>query len=414
MSNWLVPRHELTPEQLRAIELSPHEHRAIIGGPGSGKTQILLHRARYLCDSQRVPPERFRLLVYTNVLRDYIRSALTLLKLPEESVITFDHWCRQVYQKHISPQLPYNKELKMHDFETIRASVRQKIAGGQLTLPLLDFVLVDEAQDLEEEHFAMMVKAARHITVCLDGKQQIYPKGSTEAGILHKLGIRRRNISLIDAFRVSPYLVEVAAPLIADEVERNAFRHQTRQPQIERETPLVYFARSIDDEAVRLHDVLRQRLLKDDRIGILVPQNAQIYSWAKRLHGVGVEVETPQKKEYAAKHDFNTNRPKLMTYHSAKGLTFDSVFLPRLVSGSFKMFSADRVERLVFVALTRATKWAYFSTVLGNSCDFLEKLLPLEKTRQLTVQRGDQAAAATASTPQVKPAASTADDLDFL
>ena len=46
MSGWLVPRSDLTPEQLRAIELPPTEHRVVIGGPGSGKTQMLLHRAR--------------------------------------------------------------------------------------------------------------------------------------------------------------------------------------------------------------------------------------------------------------------------------------------------------------------------------------------------------------------------------
>ncbi len=50
-----------------------------------------------------------------------------------------------------------------------------------------------------------------------------------------------------------------------------------------------------------------------------------------------------------------------MAYHSAKGLTFDSVLMPRLVSSSFLRVTADRLERLVFVALTRAAKWAYFS-----------------------------------------------------
>jgi hypothetical protein len=40
-----------------------------------------------------------------------------------------------------------------------------------------------------------------------------------------------------------------------------------------------------------------------------------------------------------------------MAYHSAKGLTFDSVLMPRLVSSSFQRVTPDRLERLVFVAL---------------------------------------------------------------
>jgi hypothetical protein len=47
---------------------------------------------------------------------------------------------------------------------------------------------------------------------------------------------------------------------------------------------------------------------------------------------------------------------------------------------------------LVFapVALTRAAKWAYFSTTTDQSLSLLEKLLPLEQSGQLTVRRGDQ------------------------
>ena len=58
--SWLIPRDELTAEQIRAVELSANEHRVILGAPGSGKTQILLHRARYLSDELGVPPARFR------------------------------------------------------------------------------------------------------------------------------------------------------------------------------------------------------------------------------------------------------------------------------------------------------------------------------------------------------------------
>ena len=89
--SWLIPRSGLTPDQIRAIEMAPTENRAIVGGPGSGKTQILLHRVRWLCDRMSVGPDRYRILVFTNVLKDYIRSALQLLDLSEDAVMTFDH-----------------------------------------------------------------------------------------------------------------------------------------------------------------------------------------------------------------------------------------------------------------------------------------------------------------------------------
>lgn len=412
--SWLIPLQDLTPDQLRAIQFEPTEHRAILGGPGSGKTQILLHRARYLCDKLGCGPDRFRIFVYTNVLKDYIKSALSDLRLPDDTVVTFDHWCRLLYQKHVNSRLPWDAEKKTPDFGAVRAAVKRLTISGKLPLPLYDFVLVDEAQDLEEEAFEIFARIARHVTVCLDQKQQIYDNGSTEAGILYRLGLRKRNVNLIEAFRVCPYLVEVAAQLIPDEAERNAFREQKRTVQTERQTPLIYYASNFEDEKQMLYQMVKERQLKNDRIAILFPQNRQVFGFAQGLTEIGIEVEVPKQRggsQSIPVHDFTSSRPKLMAYHSVKGLTFDSVFMPRLVAGSFKRVRAERVERLLFVALTRATQWAYFSTSLGDPLPALEKLLPLERTRQITLRRsGDQPTPPQTATSRTKPEGS----LDFL
>ena len=60
---WLVHRSELTDEQRRAVALGADEHRLIFGGPGSGKTQVLLHRAAFLRDTYDIPSERYRIFV---------------------------------------------------------------------------------------------------------------------------------------------------------------------------------------------------------------------------------------------------------------------------------------------------------------------------------------------------------------
>lgn len=100
---WLVHRTELTVEQERATTLSPREHRGILGSPGSGKTMVLLHRARHLMDEHGISPERLRIFVFTRSLKEYIRSALDLLDLPDDSVMTFDAWCI----KCVDTQRPY-------------------------------------------------------------------------------------------------------------------------------------------------------------------------------------------------------------------------------------------------------------------------------------------------------------------
>ncbi len=44
--------------------------------------------------------------------------------------------------------------------------------------PIYDFVLVDEGQDLDADAYDFFKTIAKHVTVCLDNKQQLYERGS--------------------------------------------------------------------------------------------------------------------------------------------------------------------------------------------------------------------------------------------
>ncbi len=159
MSTWLVPRVDLSAEQLRAVELPAREHQVIGGAPGSGKTQILLHRARHLLDGHAVDPQRLRIFVFTNVLKDYIHAALDLLKLPESCVSTFDAWCCEFYQSRVSRSLP-SKD-KQRDFAAIRKGVRERLRTYPEKNKPFDFLLVDEGQDLDSIAFEIMKHGKR-------------------------------------------------------------------------------------------------------------------------------------------------------------------------------------------------------------------------------------------------------------
>lgn len=404
MSTWLLPRSELTPEQLRAIELPHTEHQVIVGAPGSGKTQILLHRADELRRRLGSAAERFRIFVYTNVLKTYIRSALELLGLAEHTVTTYDNWCITFYRRYVGKALPVNDQENRLDFDEIRQAVARFIANNSVPLPLYDFVLVDEGQDLDTTCFQTLRRIARHVTVCLDHKQQIYERGSSEADILAALGLRRRNLTLLDAYRCSPYVARLAAQLLDDPTERQQYLRQVRTEQTERETPLLYEAINFLDEQHRLVEVLRQRLLIDQRIGVLLPSKVFIESFCLLLKSAGIEVETQKNLNFAS------GCPKLITFHSAKGLTFDSVLMPRLIPNSFRHTSDEGQHRnLLFVAITRATRWVYLSTVADNKLPVLDSLKSLASEQVLTIQQGGQVP------PQPAPFASpTSRDLDFL
>ena len=383
---WLIPRDELTPDQIRALELRTNEHRVILGAPGSGKTQILLHRARYLSEELGIGPDRFHIFVYTKVLRAYIQDALAELGFPDDCVTTLDDWCVRMHKRNISPVLP--RDGKWADFAAVRKAVSRVVKGRTL----FDFVLVDEGQDLNPEAFALIRGLAPHITVAMDHKQQIYDEGSGEAEIIKALGLRRSNLTLLDAFRCCPYIVRIAAEFIPDRAEREAFLNQGRTKQTEIQTPLLYEALDFEDEKARLIEVLRERQLVDRSIAILFPLKRQTEGFAEGLRAEGIPVETVKNDAL----DFSTPLPKLLTFHSAKGLTFDSVLMPRLVKNSFAGPMSKRTERLLYVGLTRATKWLYLSGTRGAILPELDRIRSLadEDPPVVTVQRERPVAAA--------------------
>ncbi|HEU4391251.1 MAG TPA: UvrD-helicase domain-containing protein [Blastocatellia bacterium] len=408
MATWLIPRTELTPEQLRAVEFEPGEHRVIFGAPGSGKTQILLHRARYLCDRWRVSPERFRIFVFTNVLKNYISSALDLLSLPPSCVSTLDYWVVEYYEHHISGNLPWNSAERRPDFALIRQEVLRVLRSSTQAMPQFDFILVDEGQDLDGIAFELLRAIGKHITVCIDHKQQIYDHGSDESEILSRLGMRKKNFALLSAFRCCPFVVRLAAEFVADPKEKDAYLNQARTAQTERETPLLYRAQDFDDEKRRLIEILRVRLAKAEKIGVLLPQKRQVFGFASGFRDAGLEVETQDDL------DFSSDLPKLITYHSAKGLTFDTVLLPRLVRSSFSNMKDSRVERLLFVAISRATKWVYMSTTSTSDFGPVHRLEQHQESDWLTIQDGNPSRSTSTRKRDPEPSQSPSNNDDLL
>lgn len=395
MGSWLVPRSELTDEQIRAVELAPTENRLILGAPGSGKTLVLVYRACHLAQQYRSKPDRYRVFVFTKALREYIRAGAHDLGLPTECITTLASWCIAFYKAHVSSSLPRNAD-KETDYEAVTSGVLRYLKGLRQSSRMYDFVMVDEGQDLDRDEFSVLSLVANHMTVCMDHRQQIYERGADERTVLGQLGLRKHNMALLEAYRCCPYISQLASHFISGADERAAFLRQTRTEQVERETPVLFVARDWKEERDQLFDMVRLRQGNGERVAILVPQKRMAFGFAKGLAEEGLTVETQDRL------DFGTDTPKIMPFHSAKGLTFDTVIMPRLVQGSFRRAKPDYVRRLMFVGITRATRWVYMSTVEYEELGALEPLLGGCAGGSLTIRRGQGAQApATEPSPQL-------------
>ena len=116
----------------------------------------MLHRARWLRQTYKTQPDAFCVLVYTNVLNYFLRHSLDFLGIPKENVRTFDDWCSELWDRFVhkpKPRTPPDRRGKSYiDFAAVRTGVfqcLQALAASCQPRPSLDFVLVDEGQDLD-------------------------------------------------------------------------------------------------------------------------------------------------------------------------------------------------------------------------------------------------------------------------
>jgi len=210
--SWLVPFSALTPEQQDAVCLDDDNHKVIIGGPGSGKSLVLLHRLSYFFEKNNYNPDAVHFFVYTTSLKDFIKSSTEIFNIPEQCITTFDKWCVETYKKYISTSLPYTDsgKYKMPDFAKIRTKLHEQITTRKINIPLYNAVLVDEAQDMDQEAIEIICAIAKHVSVVMDEKQQLYNDRLAELDILRILNIKRHNVALLSAFRCNPGLMKIS------------------------------------------------------------------------------------------------------------------------------------------------------------------------------------------------------------
>lgn len=368
---WVVPRASLTEDQLHAVALPTDRHRIIVGGPGSGKTLVLAHRARQLLD-EGVPPERLRLLVYTNLLTSYLRAGLAELGIPEECVDTVDGWTLEVHRLLVGGRPPLERlpgGRTIPDYAAARRLVLDRIRTqhdqGEEPPKPLDVILVDEAQDLDEEGIALLTGLADHVTVALDARQQIWRDriGLDEARSL--LGVGRAQGALLSAYRCTPFIVELASQFLPEE-ETNRFRASNLVPMQEREKLVLHTADSDAEQWDVVAKHLAARAILGQRTAVIVRTQKQLRRAVRELGARDIEV-VGQKEA-----DFADDRPVVMTYHSAKGLTVDAVLLPDLTADRYPLDDVRFDRNLMFVAVTRATSWVWMGTFAGEPLPAVE------------------------------------------
>lgn len=236
----------------------------------------------------------------------------------------------------------------------LRAS---KEAQGDPRLKVVDYVFIDEAQDLTAADLKTLKACARRSVILAgDADQSIYQPGFSfrQAGI----DVAGRVRILKTNFRNTLPVHSLAEAYRAGKPSQDP----ESQPAAFREGPLPELFSSEDLDSLIDLLIARVQFFKDyleydpENICILAPQNDEVNLVIERLLVEGFAAENPKEKDF----DFTKEGTvRVATCHSAKGLDFPVVFLllnrKPYAGSSYNDAVEDIMTRnLIYVGMTRA------------------------------------------------------------
>lgn len=319
--DWMIKESELDDDQIKVLTAALDKSCIISGCAGSGKSVLALIKA------QRIQKERgndYQIIVYTKALCGYMNSGRSILGLNNGFHYHW-HWV------------------------------------NRLNAPKSNYVIVDEIQDFSKEEIEQFLSSTKkNFFFFGDTAQSIYE------GLKNTIRVEDIRIEL-PSTRTSKYFelyrnyrlpLPVARFVQSIGIDLGVFVESTYKSQ-EIEPPKVLKYNTKKDQLEAIHRIISNNSLTD--VAILLPENDIIkpaFDFLTKLGG-NYEVRFKDKTNWTESQDtlnFNSSNPKIMTYHSAKGLQFETVFIPYIED-----FFADggSHQKSLYVAMTRTYRNLY-------------------------------------------------------
>ncbi len=340
-------------------------HRLIFGVAGSGKTVLLIARARHL--ALKHPDWKILVLCYNRLLRDLFFHFLNPQDYDADITIsTFHAWVRHYILSanngfsRIYREVEQKAE-KEGKFNELFHDVVPKIflemldTSGQDKV-LYDAILIDEAQDFESDWFNGVIKVlnprTNSLLITYDGLQGIYTR---KRFTWSSIGIQARG--RVKKFEKS-YRVPIEIGILAHKSLPKTLRDlldkydeyiSTKEYVGDHGIVEIILSNSRDEEYKRLANKIHRLLKQSQEILVLFKYNmAKIqydHPFFKQLKRLNIEWKELENHNYEV--------PELLigTIHGTKGLECDTIIIPEVNN-----YKTNRDRQLLYVAITRSRK----------------------------------------------------------
>ena len=365
--------------QERIVKAIGGGHRIIYGVAGSGKTLILLSRAKYLAD--RSPANyRILLLCYNRSLAGYLRGILeqdsASVNYKKISVFTFHQWASTLIKVSRMPGLAMDDE-----YDILGSRLLDKLT--QKYSSKWDAVLVDEAQTFFPSWFKACVAALKdtengNLLIVSDGNQSLFKrKGFTWKSVGIKAVGRTANkkYNLDKNYRNTQEILQAAWSVVSHLSRQqlnskisSAEDSELAFPLIEPQTytrqgdrPTLHILGTVGDGV----SIAVQLIKKFCKSGFDLRDIAILYAEQKLknlellLNNIDVETYWVTASRKAQK-TYNQEIPgiRVMGLLDSLGLEFKAVIILGVQDWSFNVPASSEIDilnsRRLYVAMTRA------------------------------------------------------------
>ncbi|MGK0189498.1 MAG: hypothetical protein ACI9R3_005315 [Verrucomicrobiales bacterium] len=341
-------------------------HRVLFGVAGSGKTILLLARARWLARER--PDQRTLLLCYNKVLATWLSARVA--DCSQLTVRHFDGWA-----KDQGVARNWGEEDGVFG-ERFLAAMQERGEAARNW----DAMLIDEAQDFEPSWFRCALAGIKDpedgdVVIVADGSQRLYKRSRLS---WKELGIKAvgRTISarydLDRNYRNTPRIAALAEGYSTDEPEADGIGSRRVGPNMCRRfnhsTPTFVDTMDRGQQVDAALEIVGRWLrgergggsfppLKPEDIGIFYPKLVDRPQLERLIAGLSQMAPTrwlSKPRDRDAHSGVNEAAIKVQTVHSAKGLQYKAVIVLWTDCLPFHLENEELEKHLLYVAITRA------------------------------------------------------------
>jgi superfamily I DNA/RNA helicase len=302
--SFYIKESELDDYQLKVIKRSTDNSFIVRGCAGSGKSILALWKAHDIISNKK---GSVQMIVFTKALKTYMSAAMVEIGIDSSIVDYYRHWT------------PHRTK----------------------------YLIVDEAQDFSQAAIDKFLHSADVIIFYGDTNQQLYswrvddtPMDMEEI----KMYTDFSDEQLVFNHRLPKQIARVVQKI---NPSNDVLEDRCKNEGAEKPYFLNYTTYHQQLDAIAT--IIQNRDFED--VGILFSKNNDVDYAANYLTQKGMKVEAKTKNDIDL--NWSSTNPKLMTYHSAKGLQFEAVFLPKC-----ELVQPDNNNAL-YVAMTRTYQSLY-------------------------------------------------------